>query len=108
MAVTIADVKATGGFKTLTDAVLTAYLTNAQQEITDYGSLIPTEYQDFATLMLACHKCTFSERQVVQKGLDGLNVMYPQTVGYGLDESSYGREVKRLLERLQGPLFEIL
>lgn len=97
--ITVSDVRAFGRFGDhVTDAVLQRCLDAANAEADKYVGRVGEDQKDYLVLMWACHIASLTERQPTSVRQDALMISYESLGGDGgLHETTYGREVERLI-----------
>lgn len=98
MPLTVTQVRSYGRFGDhIPDSTILHCISVAQKEAARYAERVGN-LLDHLELMWACHLVSLVDRQPVSVRQDALMISYESLGGDGgLDETSYGREVKRLL-----------
>lgn len=100
---TESELRAFGQFKTLEASALIRCLEMAATEIDHLGSAIPASEKKDLELYWAAHFAALFEGQTIAGSLENLSFGFQSLGKPGLEETSYGREVKRRLRRIRGP-----
>jgi len=97
------ELRAFGQFETLETSALLRCLDMAAAEVEHLGSAVPQDAKKDLELWWAAHFAALFEGQTLSGSLENLSFGFEALGKPGLEETSYGREVKRRLQRLRGP-----
>lgn len=101
---TDAELRAFGGFNTLETSALLRTLDMASAEVEHLGDAIPLAERKSLELWWGAHFAALIEGQTISGSLENLSFGFESLGKPGLEETSFGREVKRRIRRIRGPL----